>query len=129
MHAPPPFREERIEVLAAAIRDIRLAALVTPTAEGIVASHVPMVLKMDGDGFAALEAHVARANRHWAALDGAAPSLAIFQGPQAYISPAWYESKRRHGKVMPTWSYTPCTRTAGWRRWRTRAGCAPTCKS
>ena len=26
-------------------------------------------------------------------------------GPQAYISPSWYESKARHGRVVPTWNY------------------------
>ena len=32
-------------------------------------------------------------------------SLAVFQGPQTYVSPSWYESKRQHGKVVPTWNY------------------------
>ena len=29
----------------------------------------------------------------------------IFQGTQAYVSPAWYPSKAEHGKVVPTWNY------------------------
>jgi transcriptional regulator len=35
----------------------------------------------------------------------AAPVLAIFQGPQHYITPSWYPSKQEHGKVVPTWNY------------------------
>lgn len=105
MYAPSQFRESRAEVLAAAIRDIQLATLVTSTPDDDLASHVPMVLK-EMDGRLVLDTHVARANPHWRALrTGGRPSLAIFQGPQAYVSPSWYESKRQHGKVVPTWNY------------------------
>ncbi len=106
MYAPTRFREERPEVLAQAIETIVFASLVTPTADGLQVSHVPMVFKpADGERPAILESHVARPNPHWQALAGAGPSVAIFQGPQAYISPAWYPSKREHGKVVPTWTY------------------------
>ncbi len=106
MYAPTRFREERAEVLAQAIDTIVFANLVTPAADGLVVSHVPMVFKpADGDRPAVLESHVARPNPHWRTLAGAGPSVAIFQGPQAYISPAWYPSKREHGKVVPTWTY------------------------
>jgi transcriptional regulator len=106
LYAQAQFREERPDVLAQAIREIQLATLVTATSgAGYHASHLPMVLKRDGDRFV-LEGHVARANEHWTVLrDGPRASLAVFQGPQAYVSPSWYESKRRHGKVVPTWNY------------------------
>lgn len=105
MYAPAQFREDRPDILAEAIRTIQLASLVTATPDGYLASHVPMVLKEEA-GELVLEAHVARPNAHWkAALGAGAPSLAIFQGPQAYVSPGWYESKRQHGKVVPTWNY------------------------
>ena len=48
--------------------------------------------------------HVARPNPQWPAADGTA-ALAIFHGPDAYVSPAWYEEKRRTGRVVPTWNY------------------------
>ncbi len=105
MYTPKQFKEDRPEVLAATIRDIQLATLVTATVDGYHASHVPMVLKQ-GEGGTVLETHVARSNPHWDAFrSGPAPSLAIFQGPQAYVSPSWYETKRQHGKVVPTWNY------------------------
>ncbi len=105
MYAPKQFKEDRPEVLAATIRDIQLATLVTATADGYHASHVPMVLKQD-EGGTVLETHVARPNPHWDAFrSGPVPSLAIFQGPQAYVSPSWYETKRQHGRVVPTWNY------------------------
>ena len=55
-----------------------------------------------------LRGHVARGNPHWreVADDGTTEAIAIFNGPDAYISPAWYEEKRLTGKVVPTWNYT-----------------------
>lgn len=105
MYAPTQFREQRPDVLTAAVRDIQLATLITATASSYLASHVPMVLKQTAGGLL-LDAHIARQNEHWRALgDGPLPSLAVFQGPQAYVSPSWYETKHEHGKVVPTWNY------------------------
>ena len=102
MYAPQQFREERRDVLVAAMRDIQLAAIVTPDADGLCATHAPVVVREEGDALI-LEFHVARPNPHWK-LAGA-KSLMIFQGPQAYIHPGWYESKAEHGRVVPTWTY------------------------
>lgn len=109
MYVPARFRETRPEALAAAIRDVRLAALVTPGgADGVTVSHVPVVLRDEGGPDAwVLETHVARPNPHWrlAAADAPAPSVAVFRGPHHYVSPSWYASKREHGRVVPTWTY------------------------
>jgi len=105
MYIPRQFREGRPDVLAGAMRDIQLAALVTGGPEGLHVSHVPMVLKEDDKGAWTLETHVARPNPHWRFAGTAAASVAIFQGPQAYVSPSWYATKREHGRVVPTWNY------------------------
>ena len=102
MYAPHQFREERRDILVAAMRDIQLAAVVTSGSDGLVATHVPVVVREQADDLV-LEFHVARQNPHWQ-LAGA-NSLMIFQGPQAYIHPGWYESKAEHGRVVPTWTY------------------------
>ncbi|MCB1494014.1 MAG: FMN-binding negative transcriptional regulator [Rhodobiaceae bacterium] len=104
MYIPQHFREDRPDVLKAAISDIRFAALVTPTADRIEVTHVPMVLR-EGEGTLTLECHLARANPHWKAVEDGVRSVAIFQGPHAYVSPSWYPSKTEHGKVVPTWVY------------------------
>ena len=104
MYAPQQFKEERVEVLCSAMRSIQLAALVSPTASGIEISHVPMVVKEEA-GRVLLETHVARANPHWRVINAGVASVAIFQGPQAYVTPSWYPSKKEHGKVVPTWTY------------------------
>lgn len=83
-----------------------LGAWVCQTASGLVANHVPFLLDRSRGEFGTLVGHVSRANPIWRALDAAAPSVVMFQGPQAYISPGWYPGKAAHGKVVPTWNYT-----------------------
>ncbi len=61
-------------------------------------SHVPLVLEKRESGFV-LTGHLARANPHWKVLEGR-EALAIFHGPQAYITPLWYERCD-----VPTWNY------------------------
>ena len=104
MYVPVQFREERQDVLCEAIRTIKLAALVTLEGEYHV-THLPVVMR-EQDGAVVLDMHVAKPNPHWSlALERRIPSIAIFQGPQAYVSPSWYASKKEHGKVVPTWNY------------------------
>jgi transcriptional regulator len=104
MYVPDAFQETRPERLVAAMREIQFAALVTPVEGRIEITHAPMLLRDDGPQMV-LESHVARGNPHWRALDEGAQSVAIFQGPQDYVSPSWYPSKSLHGKVVPTWVY------------------------
>jgi transcriptional regulator len=59
----------------------------------------------DETGYGRLLGHIAIANDQWKTALPGAQALAIVHGPQAYISPGWYESKMRHGRVVPTWNY------------------------
>ena len=77
-----------------------LADLVTAGPHGLQATPLPLLLSEDGT---ALHGHVARNNPQWRA-DGA-PALVILHGADGYVSPGWYESKREHGRVVPTWNY------------------------
>jgi transcriptional regulator len=102
MFTPPAFREERREVLLAAIARHPLATLVTHGDGGLTANLVPFTVSEDK---AALRTHLARANGQLADLAAGGEALVIFQGPQAYVSPSWYATKAEHGKVVPTWNY------------------------
>lgn len=104
MYRPPAFREDRPDVLRAAIRAHPLATLVTSGDRGIVANVIPFSLAATARGDV-LRAHLARANEQVADLRAVASALVLFHGPQAYVSPSWYASKRVHGKVVPTWNY------------------------
>jgi len=102
MYAPPHFREDRIAVLHDAMRRIAFATLVTQGPDGIEANHLPLLLDAEAG---ILRGHVARANPVWQQLQSGAPALAIFLGPDAYISPNWYPAKAQTGKAVPTWNY------------------------
>lgn len=104
MYTPPAFREDDPDALRAIMRGARLATLVTATAEGLVATPLPLFL-VEAEGEAGtLYGHLARANPQWK-LEPTGEAMAIFAGPDAYVTPTWYPSKREHGKVVPTWNY------------------------
>lgn len=105
MYVPPHFEETRPEVLHELIREHALAALVTLGSEGLNANHIPLELDPAPAPFGTLRGHVARGNPVWRDFSLDVEALAVFQGPQAYISPSWYETKRETGKVVPTYNY------------------------
>lgn len=102
MYLPARFREADRAAIYDAIAAYPFATLVTATSQGLLASHVPLVLDTEAPaGKAALLGHMAAANPHSRVLAEGAESLAIFHGPHAYISPRWYTSPRN----VPTWNY------------------------
>jgi len=105
MYQPPHFREDRLDLQHALIRANPLGILVTVGEQSPIANHIPCVLDADASPFGTLRCHVARANDVWHTLDGASEALVIFQGVDGYVTPAWYETKRETGKVVPTWNY------------------------
>jgi transcriptional regulator len=105
MYLPPHFAQEEIPALHGAIRAARLATLVTLGAEGMEASHVPILLDAGEGPYGAIRGHIARANPQWRRVAVETPALAIFLGPDSYVSPSWYPTKQETGKVVPTWNY------------------------
>ena len=105
MYVPPHFKQEDPRALHDAIRQSGLATLVTLGTDGMEASHVPMLLDPEPAPFGTLCGHIARSNPQWQRAAAGGHALAIFLGPDAYISPSWYATKRETGKVVPTWNY------------------------
>ena len=105
MYLPAAFREDRVAVLHAAIRAHGLASLVTLTPQGLLASHLPLLLDPEPAPYGTLIGHLARPNPQASPGTAGTEALVIFQGPDAYITPSWYETKRRTGAVVPTWNY------------------------
>ena len=99
MYIPAAFAEPDPATLRDFIRRHGFAALVTHGEGGLVASHLPLLLDADAGPQGVLLGHMARANPQWRSVAGQA--LAIFHGPHAYISPAWYEGRG----TVPTWNY------------------------
>jgi transcriptional regulator len=106
VYVPAHFKEENIEVLHELIRAAGLATLVSMTADGMIASHAPMMLDPDPAPFGTLIGHLAKANPHGRKADPGVQTLVIFHGPDGYITPSYYAAKKEHGKVVPTWNYT-----------------------
>jgi transcriptional regulator len=105
MYVPAHFEETRTEVLHRLIREHSQAVLVTLGSGGLAANHIPFELDPDPAPFGTLRGHVARANPVWQDFSKDMEALVVFQGPQAYISPSWYETKKQTGKVVPTYNY------------------------
>lgn len=104
MYVPPLFAMAEDREIVAFCAAHPFATLVTRGSEGLYATHLPVILKQDGDAVAFF-GHLARANTHWSTTPDGSEALLIFQGPQAYVTPSWYATKKETGKVVPTWNY------------------------
>jgi transcriptional regulator len=104
MYQPDHFRVDDVAQMHALMRERAFAALVSAGPAGLYGSHLPTVLKDEGD-FGVIECHLARANPHCKELAAVSEALMIFQGPEGYITPNWYTTKTETGKVVPTWNY------------------------
>lgn len=105
MYIPNANLEKRPDVLRRMMAEHPLAAVVTMNREGLIASHIPLVHEEDGSEFGVLKGHISRANLQWKDLTPSVDALAIFAGPQHYISAGWYPGKGEDGKEVPTWNY------------------------
>lgn len=97
MHPSPAFRPQDADLAELLVREIGFAAIFAATPDGPRVAHVPVVL---ADDAATLQFHLARGNALTRHLDGLT-ALAVVQGPDAYVSPGWYEASDQ----VPTWNY------------------------
>jgi transcriptional regulator len=104
MYQPPHFIEDRLDVQHALIKAHPFGLLISVGADGPEANGLPFHLDEAAGPLGTLRVHMARANGQWRSIDGQ-KVLVVFQGPQAYISPSLYATKRETGKVVPTWNY------------------------
>ncbi len=114
MYLPRHFTVTDLAEIGAFVDAAQAADLVTFDGTRPVSTLLPVIWErpapgLDGEAAAAdygrLLGHIAIANPQWQTAAAGAEALAIVHGPQAYISPSWYESKYRHGRVVPTWNY------------------------
>lgn len=105
MYLPAFHREDRLDLQHDLIRTHPFGTLVVMGKGGLVANPLPFLLDTTTSSKGVLRAHVARANPVWQEFDPAVEALTIFQGPQIYVSPNFYATKKETGKVVPTWNY------------------------
>jgi transcriptional regulator len=101
MYVPPAFRMDDLPELHRVMREVRLATLVTATDEGLMATPLPLFLAPDEGPFGTLHGHLARANPQWR-TPPLGEAMVLFTGPDAYVTPSWYATKRETGRVVPT---------------------------
>ena len=109
MYLPGHFTVTEIAQIAQFVDAAQAADLVTFDGTKPVSTLLPVIWDRPDDiapgNYGRLLGHIAIANEQWRTALPGALALAIVHGPQAYISPTWYEAKARHGRVVPTWNY------------------------
>ena len=105
MYTPKAFEVTDLPMLHAAMKQSELATLVTITTDGLVATHLPLLLDETRGAYGTLTGHVSRANVQWRETDPNAEALIIFLGLDSYVTPNWYPAKQETGRVVPTWNY------------------------
>jgi transcriptional regulator len=105
MYVPAHFKEDRVPVLHDAITKYGFGTLVTSSEQELEASHLPLLLEPEPSPYGTILGHLARANPQWKRVKPGFEALAIFLGPNTYITPSWYPTKQQNGKVVPTWNY------------------------
>ena len=103
MYVPAQFALDDAE-LRQLLTDHGATDLVTATPHGLVATPVPFVYDPEVGEHGALLGHLARNNDQWR-CQVLGEAMVIVRGPDAYVSPSWYASKKQHGRVVPTWNY------------------------
>lgn len=101
IYTPSHFDVSERAAMARLIHDYPFATVVTPVVPEPLISHLPLLLVPGCEPHGTLLGHMARANPHWRDV-ARAESIAIFHGPHAYVSPAWYAEP---AKAVPTWNY------------------------
>jgi transcriptional regulator len=101
----PAFREDRTEVLHAAIRDLHFGALITRPEGAFATSYLPGELDATRGPHGTLVGHLARYKPQSQMPGNGVDALVLFQGPHAYVSPSWYPGKREDPRQVPTWDY------------------------
>ncbi|ANI06147.1 FMN-binding negative transcriptional regulator [Pseudomonas alloputida] len=105
MYNSKPHQEHDLTRLHQHMLDTRLAVLVSQGEQGLLATHLPVLVDTAEGDFGTVYAHLARANRQWQDLQHGGEALLVFPGADAYVSPGFYPSKAENPKVVPTWNY------------------------
>jgi transcriptional regulator len=101
MYIPAAFRVDDLSALHAFMRRYSFATLVTAGDEPFV-TRVPLLLDAASGPFGTLIGHFARPNPHGQLDHARHASVAMFDGPHAYVSPSWYSGG---APAVPTWNY------------------------
>ena len=104
MHIPNKFKQTDMAQLKNLMKEYPFATLVTYSEAGIEATHLPVIYRCV-NGNELIQGHIAKVNKLWESVKNGSDVLLIFNGPNGYISPNYYPTKKVTGKAVPTWNY------------------------
>ncbi|RVU37944.1 FMN-binding negative transcriptional regulator [Hwanghaeella grinnelliae] len=105
MYMPQAFEQKDPDLVFGLMSSLGVATAVSNGPEGMIASHVPVEIDREGGAKGIIRCHFAKPNLQPALIAEGAEVLFIFQGPLAYVTPAWYPTKAETGKVVPTLNF------------------------
>jgi len=106
MYTPSHFINRDDVDSCSLIKTSPLGTLIALSTDGFEVNHIPFVIDIENDVAVRLRAHIPKANPMFDILTKSpVDCVVIFQGPESYVSPSWYATKKEHGKVVPTWNY------------------------
>ena len=105
MYLPEHFRETDINEIKRIINDFPLATLITKSANGLEANHLPFLVDFKNNTPQSLLGHIAIGNPIYQNNKDNEEVLVVYKAEDSYISPNWYPTKKVNHKVVPTWNY------------------------
>ncbi|PKF63281.1 transcriptional regulator [Psychromonas sp. psych-6C06] len=104
MHIPNIFKQQDQKELQGIIAKYPFATLIIQTESGMEVDHLPFFLDST-NGKSVLQGHIAKANPWWKNVTETQTVMLVFHGPNCYISPNHYPTKKENGRAVPTWNY------------------------
>lgn len=101
MYVPDAYQSPSSDVAAVVMARHPFATLVSTDGDRPTATQIPLRFDASRGPNGTLFGHLARANDQGSLLNSDRETLAIFQGPHAYISPTWYAQH----PAVPTWHH------------------------
>ncbi|BEP95026.1 FMN-binding negative transcriptional regulator [Acidovorax sp. A79] len=105
MYSQSLFSIDDVRELQGLVRSYPLATVVAAAHAGLEAHLLPLLPLAEGGGLGLLQGHVARMHTLARSVPQGAEVLAVFQSPNAYISPRWYVNGQRSARLAPSWNY------------------------
>ena len=105
MYLPEHFLEKDINEIKRIIKEFPLATLITSSANGLEANHLPFLVDFKNNALQNLLGHIAIGNPIYQNIKDNEEVLVVYKAEDSYISPNWYPTKKENHKVVPTWNY------------------------
>ena len=100
MYIPDLYKNENQTEIEQFIHENGFAILVNQTNGKLWATHIPLLLETGADGKKILSGHLSKNNPQAESFKTNDEVLALFSGPNTYISSSWYDHEN-----VPTWNY------------------------